>query len=104
MFALYLKKSLSQQISTNKLNAHVSNQVTCGSKPLRTFRYLTLLPGAGFLTKIRESLYHYGNVESVQLQSTNSRPLAVATRESARLVNVKGLAAFPCLGVKCGSI
>ena len=33
------------------------------------------------------------------LQSTNSRPLAFATRESARLVTVKGLAAFPWLGV-----
>ena len=39
-------------------------------------------------------------VELVQLQSTSSRSLAVATRESARLVNVKGLAAFRCVGVK----
>ena len=39
-------------------------------------------------------------MELVQLQSTNSRPLAVATRKSARLVNVKGLAAFPCVSVK----
>ena len=39
-------------------------------------------------------------MELVQLQSTNSRPLAVATRESARLVNVKGLAAFSCVSVK----
>ena len=36
----------------------------------------------------------------VQLQSTNSRPLVVATRKSSTLVNVKGLAAFPCGGVK----
>ena len=70
------------------------------SKPLRTFRYLTFPSGAGFLTKIRECLYNFGKVELVQLQSTNSRPLAVATRKSARLVNVKGLAAFPCVGVK----
>ena len=34
------------------------------------------------------------------LKSTNSRPLAFAKRESARLVNVKGLNAFPCMGVK----
>ena len=33
------------------------------------------------------------------LKSTNSRPLAFATRESARLVTVKGLTAFPCMGV-----
>ena len=39
-------------------------------------------------------------VELVQLQSTSSRSLAVATRESARLVNVKGLAAFQYVGVK----
>ena len=39
-------------------------------------------------------------MELVQLQSTNSRPLAVATRESARLVNVKGLASFPHVSVK----
>ena len=34
------------------------------------------------------------------LKSTNSRPLAFAKRESARLVTVKGLNAFPCMGVK----
>ena len=39
-------------------------------------------------------------MELVQLQSTNSRPLVVATRKSETLVNVKGLAAFPCVGVK----
>ena len=56
--------------------------------------------GAGFLTKIKHCLYHYGKVELVQLQSTNSRPLVVATRKSETLVNVKGLATFPCVGVK----
>ena len=50
--------------------------------------------------EIREFLYHYGKVQLVQLQSTNSRPLTVATRESARLVNGKGLAAFLCVGVE----
>ena len=39
-------------------------------------------------------------MELVQLQSTNSRPLAVATRESAGLVKVKGLAAFSCVSVR----
>ena len=63
-------------------------------------RYLTLPSGTGLLTKIGECLYHYGKVQLVQLQSTNSRPLAVAKEENARLVNVKGLAAFPCVGVK----
>ena len=38
--------------------------------------------------------------ELVQLQSTNSRLLAVATRESARHVNVKRLAAFLYVSVK----
>ena len=33
-------------------------------------------------------------------QSGNSHPLAVATRECARLVNVNRLAAFPCVSVK----
>ena len=61
---------------------------------------MTLPSRAGFLTKKRECLHHYGKVELVQLQLTNSRPLAVGTRESERLVNVKGLAAFPCVGVE----
>ena len=39
-------------------------------------------------------------MELVQLLSTNSRLLTVGTRESERLVNVKGLAAFPCVGVE----
>ena len=39
-------------------------------------------------------------MELAQLQSTNSRPLAVETRESEKLINVKGLAAFPYVGVK----
>ena len=86
---------LVEKLFANKLNVHVSNQNTCGSKPLMTFCYLTLPSGAGFLTKIRECLYPYGKVELVQLQSTNSLPLEVTARESARLVNVKGLAAFP---------
>ena len=89
-----------EKLFANKLNIHVSNQVTCESKQLRTLRYLTLPSGAGFLTKIRECVYHCGKVELVQLQSTNSRPLAVATRETARLVNVKRLAAFPYVGEK----
>ena len=60
-----------------------------------------MLPsGARFLTNISECLHHHGKVELVQLQSTNSSPLAVAKRESARLVHVKGLAALSCVGVK----
>ena len=50
--------------------------------------------------KIRECLYHYGKVELAQSQSRNSHMLAVATREIARHVNGKGLAAFPCVVVK----
>ena len=68
---------LVEKLFGNKLNVHVSNQVTCGLKPLRTLCYLTLPSGAGCSMKIMQCLY-------------NSRPLAVATRESARLVNVKG--------------
>ena len=42
-------------------------------------------------------------MELVQWQSTSLRPLAVATIESGKLENVKGLDAFACLGVK-GSV
>ena len=39
-------------------------------------------------------------MELVQLQSTNSRPLALTTKVTARLVNVKVLAAFPYVDEK----
>lgn len=52
-----------------------------------------------------DTRYYYGKVELVQLQPTNSRLFAVATREGASLLNVKRSAALPRVGVKrkCGS-
>ena len=76
----------------NKLNVHVSNQFACGSKPLRT-----LLPDAFLWDWIfNENKGVFVPLWQACLVAINK----FTSTCSARLVNVKGLAAFPCVGVK----
>ena len=78
----------------NKLNVHVSNQFACGSKPLRT-----LLSDAFLWDWI------FNEYKGVFVPLWQSGACSVTINKftftcCARLVNVKGLAAFPCVGVK----